>query len=89
MSYGSKQVNVGALLNPTEGVSRSLSDLSAMYGRQADKENSHSIGQWHGGQRQKETHVGKDHAEATTDMHLKAFGTQNLEATVKRHHQEQ
>jgi hypothetical protein len=41
--YGSKQVNVGSLINPTEGISRSLNDLSAMYGRQADAKANRDI----------------------------------------------
>ncbi len=36
--YKSAQVNVGSLINPTESLSRSLSDLSTMYGRQATAE---------------------------------------------------
>ncbi len=36
--YKSAQVNVGSLINPTESLSRSLSDLSNMYGRQATAE---------------------------------------------------
>ena len=41
--YGSKQVNVGSLINPTEGISRSLTDLSNMYGRQADKKHQREV----------------------------------------------
>ena len=35
--YDSSQVNVGSLINPTEGLSRSLLGLSEMYGRQAGR----------------------------------------------------
>ena len=40
MAYKSAQVNVGSLLNPTEGLSRSLSNLSNTFGRQAAAEQS-------------------------------------------------
>ena len=38
--YKSGQVNVGSLINPTEGLSRSLMGLSSMYGKQAADEQS-------------------------------------------------
>lgn len=38
MGYSSKQVSVGALINPTEGLSRSLTNLSNTFGRQAESQ---------------------------------------------------
>jgi len=38
--YKSGQVNVGSLINPTDGISRSLNQLSNMYGKQAAEEQS-------------------------------------------------